>query len=372
MIKNPKKISILGFGGHGWEIFSDYLSNTQNLVKMSTLTCDYGGSGGVWYRLLEHNNFELNIKLHGQKRPVFPWGDFNKIIQHFLSLKYNKLVGNTLNFRSEQLETHKVNFDILSDHLILEKEVYDRFWSYFCTSFKYYQKYKNELDYKTNKSFCFGYVWQEFTFWELGKVSDMNDFYKLKKILPKNLFLDFTHNKRTTLKGKNLNNLELVGEHFIDKSNTPILVKTLEIADLDKQDISSFRHFLFNLSQSQKILIPTGSIANWLPLLKIPEVVEELRKKPVFWFLNLVKSPNEMALIEYIQHLVNLKINLNLVTSNKIPDFTDNEQNLKPSFNKEEVDLLSELDVKVYFSLETKEKWKYEPKSVTKFLEKYV
>lgn len=369
--KNPKQILILGVGGHGWQIFSDYLENTKDLVKMYGLTCDYGGSGGIWYRLQKINDFELNKKLHVQKKAILPWGDFNKIICHFLTKKHGKIVGEVLDFRSDDLETHRVNFEILSDHLVLEKSMHEEFWKYFCTTFEYYKKHKNNLNYETKKSFCFGYVWQDFVYWNLGKLDGLNEFYKLKNVLPKNLSLEFTHPERTILQGKNIRGQKLIGEELVDNSPVPVLPKSLELVQVEVESSNSIEDFLQDLENADKILIPTGSIANWLPLFRIPKVVNKLKQKNIFWFLNLAKTKNEMPLIEYIHYLVDLDMNLNLVTSNRITNLKDLGNGLELSIDKEEIDLLGELEVKVYYSLESTENWKYKPQSVAKFLQNY-
>ena len=329
MTKTPKTIAILGTGGHGWEVFSDLINRNEHILNFFGLTVDYGGSGGIWYRLQEIDNFALTRNLFGEAKPVLPWGDFNKIIMHFTTRRFGSLVGKGLDFRSNDFSDHLQNFHLLADHLALEKNITDGFEEFFRFSFNFYLDHKNKLGYKTSKKFCFGYPWQDFVFWNLGKMDDVNIFYKSHRIFPENMNIYFTALEREVLVGESKKQ-KYEGEHMVDSANEPILPKSLKIFNTYKKSIKADEKFLERLKRSDKIILPTGSITNWLPLINMPEVLEILKeydqKKSLIWLVNLKKAENEMNLIDYQNFLKEKDLNPTLIIPKKYEEYTGQDE----------------------------------------------
>ena len=226
----PTKAVLFGNGGHGWSSLENLIETRQDIfIKAFNLTTDYGGSGGIWYRLLEHDDSQLSKLLYGEARSVLPWGDYNKIVIHYATKRYGSLMGQILDFRSNNIDKHKENFELLSDMMALEKPVYDDFWQYFEIAFNYYQTHKKELKYETKKEFCFGYPWQDYVWWNLGGVADVNIFYHAKNIIPDNFEMHYTAKDRRVLTGVTTTYRELIGEDVLDNAIDPVLPESLRI-----------------------------------------------------------------------------------------------------------------------------------------------
>jgi hypothetical protein len=368
-----KTISILGTGGHGWEVFSDYIyHNKTNPVQVFGLTVDYGGSGGIWYRLQEINDFELSKKAFGDKKPVMPWGDFNKIILNFLLKKYGSIVASTLDFRSEDLDAHLSNFQIMADYFALDTNSEEHFENFFRFCFDYYQQNKDKLNYQTEKDFCFGYPWQDFVFWNLGGIEDVNNFYQSYNLFPKTFNIHFTSVEREVLIGQSEKGNKYFGEDQVDNAQEPILPDSLQILDTNNKPISVYPKFIEKLKSSDTIILPVGSITNWLPLLNLKEVQEILQEysqnKKLYWFVNLQRAKNEFDIQVYIDYLKQKSINPILV----IPA---NYQQLNSSVDRRYHNLS---EIKNYPQelilpgIEIIENWKYDPKITKNLVEKYI
>ncbi len=365
-----KKVIILGSGGHGWQIFENYLAESlEDQVKIYGLTVDYGGSGGIWYRLLEYDDYTLSRKLFGEVKPILPWGDFNKIIIHCISRLYGSVVAKTLDFRSFDLDSHIRAFHILADYMALEKSICDHFEDFFTTSLEYFKENQDDLEYDPGKEFCLGYPWQDFVFWNLGGVADVNLFYKKKHVFPQNLKISFTADNRQILVAKNAKSQEFFGEDEVDHSQHPILPDSLKILDLNK-DLAKPKDFLINdLEQVDLIIIPTGSIANWLPLINQSKIAQIIEKKSqlnkVFWFLNLKKNENEFGLETYLDYLLSKNIKPNLVTANPEENLENLDHNL---FSQDLLNLIKQQNLEFHTKLKVINGWKYDPVSVRSFM----
>ncbi|MEI6728417.1 MAG: hypothetical protein WCK98_02120 [bacterium] len=299
-----KNILVLGVGGHGWEVLSQFIYNYQGPISFFCQTVDYGGSGGVWYRLLEHNDFELNKKLHSDKiKPILPWGDLNKIITHFFVHKHGLLGGKILDFRSDDLNLHLKEIEILAHLLGMEVSVEKSFINYFKIAFDYYRTYKNEIDYKTKKEFCLGYVWQDFLHWNLEKVPELSLFYRQYNILPQNLKLYFTYDDRQILEAKTTSGKLVKGEDKIDKSQLKLKPESFQIKNTNKSKQIFSEDFLRALKESQVVIIPPGSISNWLPLINYEAVHSILKDKKLFWIVNPSTFVNEFESQKYLDFL---------------------------------------------------------------------
>lgn len=312
MINKPK-VLIFGVGGHGWKTISDLLISDRFDFSIYTSTVDYGGSQGVWYRLLEHNNFELSKKLFGGIRPALPFGDLNKILTFFLSRKYGNLVGELLNYRSNSLEKLKLAFEELALHLGFEKVITDDFENFLEIGFEYYLKYKSKLDYQTEREFCLGYPFADYLVWKLDKMSSFNAFYQKILILPKNINLDFVAKNRQILVAKDLLGENLEGEHIIDIHTIPVLPESLKILEADHSTSKFKDEFFRKLKSSDWVILPNGSIANWLPILNNQKVLKLLQQKSeakkLIWLINSGKTENEFYLKDYLEYLKSINLN---------------------------------------------------------------
>lgn len=326
-------IVILGAGESYIYSFFNLISSVKENFFISYLPVDFGGSSGLWNRLIDYNDSELNKKLHNQILPNLPWGDYNKTIKLFLQKKAGNIVAETLDFRSNDLAELINEFDILADFLALEQDIEKKFYHYLITSFDYYNEFSDKIIFETKKPLCFGYIWQNFLYFMTnGDLSKMSSFYNNLGIIPENLFLDFTFLDRQILIAKDTNNTELTGEDIIDEHSVSILLDSYRIEQIKKnKDIEKFSfNFLNTLKSADLIIIPPGSIANWLPLFNYPEITNILKNnyQNLYWLLNPFFASNELPMIKYIQYLTKLKIYPKLVYSKDIENITGSNVNV--------------------------------------------
>jgi hypothetical protein len=307
-----QSITILGVGGHGWESLIEFLSYNpvQNHFRLYTQTTDWGGFTGLLGRLMEYNNGELNKKLHSKKIAVLPWGDINKRIAYYLARGFGEEMSKTIDFRSFHIWEIKEEFEILSDFLALEHSIISDFHKYLELFFEYFHTHVQHLPYSTAP--CLGSLWNQYLFWQVGSIKNWNSYYHQQRIFPSNLEFLFTAEAREHLTGKSATSEYIVGEDLIDTFPTPIDPSSLKIQSIDNHGLKVELQLLQDLGQSDMIIIPNGSIANWLPLVNIPKIQnilrEKSRHKKLIWLLNLFHTNNEFKIYNYIEYFHSLEI----------------------------------------------------------------
>jgi hypothetical protein len=63
---------------------------------------------------------------------------------------------------------------------------------------------------------------------------------------------------------------------------------------------------LKDLDNADFVILPHGSICNWLPLINCPDILQILKNKPILAMMNLFYLPNELEYFEYMQYLFEL------------------------------------------------------------------
>jgi len=373
-----KNILIFGVGGHGWESLSSLLIQETKEFKVYGTTVDWGGSTGFWGRLLELNDDELNKNLHSQiTQPVLPWGDFNKLIIYFLEKSFGLEVAESLNFRSLEILEHLQQFKTLEKALDLEEKMADSFKEYLQASFNFLEK--NSTNLEEIKTICLGNPWHQFLCFKLGNLKAINEFYHQKKVLPSNIYRLFTSNEREVLIGKNTSKKVLIGEDPIDISETAIEPKTLKHFNKKQKKARVSRDFLLDIQKSDYLVIPNGSIANWLPLINYPQIRKELVKKSaegkIIWILNLFHTLNELNITSYVEYLYSLNIFPKILVSKDLPE--NIPQEIYQKYREQgkflnlhtpiEVSKLRELNHNLHFELECDLNltYKYDPDKVS-------
>ncbi len=335
-----KKIVVIGSGGHGVMSLNELLKHTEYDHYIYFNTGDWGGSWGLWGRLLEFENNELNLLLHDQVLDILPFADLNKAICHFVNTKtldsdsvenlsvvdlvqvakykdsnskfarqMNKCI---LDFRSDQIgeQMSKLKQIIKLVRFGLHEEA--EFTKYFQKAWKYYQKNKHKLKYE--KVFCIGYVLQTFVYYKstlltgsttnaLEKKDTMyfwNQFWQGLNILPCNVHLDFTSRNRQIMTARNLSLEKLDGEDQIDSYYSPIMPETMLFENLDRSLGKPKKLFIKVLNQAELIIIPNGSIGNWLSVFNYQKVKSVLQHKKIVWLTNPYRNKNELINPNYI------------------------------------------------------------------------
>ncbi|MEM1312309.1 MAG: hypothetical protein AAGF07_02500 [Patescibacteria group bacterium] len=309
-----KLIVVIGAGGHGWESlrsFFDYRPESH-YFKLYTQTTDWGGFTGLLGRLMEYNDGELNYLLHGNKIQVLPWGDTNKRVGFYLARQYGVQVAQTMDLRSYHIWDLKQEFLILSDFLALEQTTINQFNVYLETFYKYFNQSAETLPYITPP--CLGSLWNQYLYWQTGSLQSWNEFYNSKHSSPENLEFLFTSEVREELIVESSDSyLSLVGEDVIDKHPSPIDPASLVIKNVKHSQFQVNSDFLENLQKADLIIIPNGSLANWIPLVNISEVQSCLKQKAsenkLIWLLNLFHTSNEHKIHKYISYLDSLGVN---------------------------------------------------------------
>jgi hypothetical protein len=315
-MSEARKIVICGVGGHAWLVMHPFIDQSQDTFSVFNLPVDYGGSQGMWMRQQDLNNGELNVALHGHPTPVLPWADYNKTIVSYMTKSFGSYVGDILDFRSDILENHASNIDYLSEFLALTLEEETNFKNYFAAAFNYYLKHIDTLKQYSEKEFCFGYPWQEYVYWQLGGVADVDKYYHSKRVYPEHLHLYFTAKNRLVLTYQS-EDLTLTGEDVIDIYNTPLNPQHFGLQKVaDDYNFCSDR-FISSLQEADYVIIPVGSVTNWIALLNIPQVQEILKTKSqqqrLIWIVNPYAQPNEMSTRDYLLYFQSLDIKPHVV-----------------------------------------------------------
>lgn len=136
-----------------------------------------------------------------------------------------------------------------------------------------------------------------------------NHFYHQSGILPERIWLDWTNFEREILVGSD-GQIAIVGEEILDEWEKPILPESLEIRTKKLEKTRICHGFLQKLKKSDWVIIPTGSVANWLPLVNNPEICQVLKTKnaqnKLIWVQNCEKNTQEFAMEIYQKYLQNL------------------------------------------------------------------
>jgi hypothetical protein len=332
----PKQtnLHILGIGGHGWSSIKHVIDSFEGDVVISMLPVDWGGSTGTIGRLMKINDGLLNKSLHGDKKyPIYPFGDLNKFISIYLehscksSIKVvsgEKLV-NCLEFRSDSHRVLMRVFIKLIGCLKIEEETIRYFDTYLKKYLEYCLEYKDSLD--NPKTTSLGNIWHSFLFYQFKGMDGLVGFYKSKNIIPLNFTISFTSEDREDLNGAYLDEsnqiIELKGEDAIDISHYPIDPSTFGIETKYSNQKIVTSKFLRLLESADTIIIPNGSLANWLPYFNIKEVLKILYNKcsqnKLIWIMNLFHSKNEYPFDVYYHYLSILNITPIVLGPESIP-----------------------------------------------------
>jgi hypothetical protein len=354
-LNTKQKIVIIGSGGHGVMSLSELLKHEEFDHYVYFNTGDWGGSWGLWGRLLELSNNELNIILHGQALDVLPFADLNKAICHFVNLKNHeeenfenpeleiaiqnpepgykpryKVVNKcVLDFRSDKIGEHRskvheimklVKFDIFEQ---------EEFNEYFQKAWSFYQKNKFNIRYE--KQFCIGYVLQTFVYFKAIQASTRpsnslenrdamyfwNKFWQDIEILPSNVYLDFTSKNRQVMTARDLSLEKLTGEDQIDSYYSPILPETMFFENLDESLGKPKKPFIKILNQADLVIIPNGSVGNWLSVINYQKVKTILKDKKTVWLTNPYRNKNELINPNYVLYFNECGININTFVPSK-------------------------------------------------------
>ncbi len=353
-----KKVLILGSGGHGWESLSEFFDSNNNQIDLYTLTSDWGGFTGTFGRLMEVDNGIVNQKLHKKILPILPWGDLNKIITFYTSLRFGTNVGQTLNFRSFHIYEVLQEFEILSDFLALEHSVIKHFEEYLHEFYNLFGEYQHKID--LIKAPCLGNLWQQYLFWQLDNIESWNEFYRYKNILPQNLHLNFTADQRQVLTAQTSDSSKIIGEEIIDVSEVPILPESLNLVNLDEQKSELEENLLSKLRSADCVIIPNGSVANWIPLLNNTEILDIIKHKKLIWILNLFHTQNELNISKYLEYTASLGLNPSILAPKKLPPEVPTEilnhynlENKVLNFKSvEEIDQVKSIGLNIKFELD--------------------
>ncbi len=309
---------ILGSGGNGWKSLKEFLTGYQGLIKIAMLPVDWGGSTGIIGRVMEFNNGFLNKKLHGSKSyPVLPFGDMNKVFADFLHDKCadnvihvadNKPV-NVLDFRSDNYDELLEVFVSVKKCIDVDDKIVKGFGEYLQQYLEYYHTVKEEFEYESKTSL--GNIWHSYLFFKYNGVKGVCDFYKQRKVLPENLELVLTFDNRQILHGNYLGETKefcyIKGEDQIDHSFHPIEPESFNLSNIDGLRGGVSDEFISKLKDAELVVIPNGSIANWLPLINVDTVKKELVKKSkkneLVILMNLFFGRNEYPFDVYHYYL---------------------------------------------------------------------
>jgi hypothetical protein len=304
---NKHNITILGAGGHGLSSLQNLFENEDIDFNVFYSTADWGGATGLFGRLLEFDDFALNREIHRRILPTIPFGDPNKLICYFLNKSGNNLNSkNILDFRSNIYEEHLEKIKELRNLLGLETEMVKEFLLYFNKIWNYYAF--NQAKVKFRREFCLGYVFLYFLIKDDFDIKILNEKLRGFGALPSNVSFDFASSERQVLVAKDISLERLVGEDKIDKHKSPFLPQSMSLQNPDKSLGQAKLSLVRTLSNSDLVVIPTGSIYNWLAIVNYKTVQNILRRKKIVWITNPFKTKNELHNSNYLSYFHELNI----------------------------------------------------------------
>ena len=318
-----KNVIILGAGGHGVLSLKDLLAiNTFNFTIYYNTT-DWGGSFGLWGRLLEHNNQELNHRLHNYSMPILPFADPNKLLCHYVGI--SKPSQNTnidvFNFRSNNHKDHLVKIEKLFDIVKFDNRIKAIFIDYFDTVWFFYKKHKFDLKYKNE--ICLSYILQSFLYFQKNNMNGWNNFYHNLGILPKNTQIKFSNGERNILFGKDISLVEVIGEDSLDIHNSPLLPDSIRLKTKENVNTSCCEQTIKDIKEADCVIIPNGSVVNWLPMTNDSRIKDILKTKKLIWITNPYRTHNELINPNY--HLYFKEIGLKPIPLAQLNGIHNNE-----------------------------------------------
>ena len=149
------------------------------------------------------------------------------------------------------------------------------------------------------------------------------------------------------LTGEDESNNQYFSEEEIDSSENKILPKSFKILNDKDEILKPTEVFLEDLKESSLVIIPNGSIANWLPMLNDTEIVEILKEKLLIWMINPTQKKNEYTADIYLKYLINL--NLKPITIGKfdtqfLPEYhliSSDKENYDPAEIRKVIDIIN-------------------------------
>ena len=323
IITMQKNVIILGAGGHGVLSLKDLLVIEDFNFKVYYNTTDWGGSFGLWGRLLEHNKEELNCKLHNYNMPILPFADPNKLLCYYIEKnKSNKeIAGDIFNFRSNNHKDHITKIDRLFDILKFDNRTKSVFIDYFDTVWFFYKKHKFDLKYKNEM--CLSYILQSFLHFQKNDINGWNNFYHNLEILPKNIQIRFSNNERNILVGKDISLVEVIGEDLLDIHNSPLLPDSIRLKTKNGINTNCCQQTIKDIEEADCVIIPNGSVANWLPMTNDSRIKDILKTKKLIWITNPYRTHNELINPNY--HLYLKEIGLEPIPLAQLNGIHNNE-----------------------------------------------
>ena len=303
--------------------------------------------------------------------PVLPFGDVNKIVGYFwtqnlqnskknqkIEEKEEKLENLDLDLRSDNLEillelwyriNHKIDLDFRLEFEIYLKnalQIYQKirnklnlkarnpsllhFWHTFLmykSTLTYFQNYHQEntqsqnSNNKSEPNFKQNFEFYPQNNLEINSQKNTEIFAKINQIfnslchtfeiLPSNILVNFGDCERRILVGSD-GELAIIGEENLDEWHKPILPQSLEIKTKNLEKPTIYEPLLKNLENSDLVIIPTGSVANWLGFVNNSQVLSVLRQKnlqnKLIWIQNNEQNPQEFPVEIYQKYLDSLEL----------------------------------------------------------------
>ena len=143
------------------------------------------------------------------------------------------------------------------------------------------------------------------------------------KILPSNVYLDFTSKNRQVMTARDLSLEKLFGEDQIDSYYSPILPETMFFENPDESLGKPKKPFIKVLNQADLVIIPNGSVGNWLSVFNYQKVKAILKEKKIVWLTNPYRNKNELINPNYILYFTECGVKVNTFVPSK------NDQNLE-------------------------------------------
>lgn len=360
-------VLLLVFSGHASAIFDEFLFKVHDLYvkkkesgfdnsfvpNVYTIETQWDCGGNTEY-ILEFNNW---LEQQSEFVEIFggsfilppPMGDLKPQVarwsKHLIKDDFGKTISSLLGNRHENIDNAFLEVKNLVDILHrLSPDIFlveDRI-KFLDRYFKLYREFDSQSGKQIKHSVgnLFIYFMYYCSFLLVDSVETIYDhhhqaffnFLKDLSLIPRGNRIEFLIDGRYNLRGVSKDNVVIPSEKFFDDyvAKEPVKLDSYTIDVVSGSEIENKFQYLYE--QSDIIIIPPGSLSNWMPLINKFHIY--LSQKPLLWFVNAFTHYSETTLNEQIEYFQSLGLDPIIVAPKLNNAFDELNEDERSTFEK--------------------------------------